>query len=278
MPFVTGKTSRLLVMRSSIFSDPPSFPHILLFTILVAVACSPTPASAPPVPPCDARGYCLANCSSSDSSLELDAIVPSPSRHIHRKYQPLVRCIVTPTQVLLDAHPSLVQSVGRAVDIMKRSAGVLSNDRFIVHLTLMYICCASRAIAQNILLPAFRSVTWQPLNISYSKAICNADGSIILLADDITQASLSALVQQFENAAAARGFVMQARATMEAFHTTIGTVNSSFPLQHALADINTEIPVWTPHAVRFDRFWLLSRQELQFWPPEEVVANAVSAQ
>ncbi len=164
------------------------------------------------------------------------------------------------------------------MDIMKRSAGVLSNDRFIVHLTLMYICCASRAIAQNILLPAFRSVSWQPLNISYSKVICNADGSIILLADDITQASLSALAQQFENAAAARGFVMQARATMEAFHTTIGKVNSSFPLQHALADINTEIPVWTPHAVRFDRFWLLSRDELQFWPPEEVVAIAASAQ
>jgi 2'-5' RNA ligase len=174
---------------------------------------------------------------------------------------------------LLDAHPALIESVGRAIDIMKRAPGVLSSDRFIVHLTLMYICCASRDIARSILLPAFRSVSWQPLNISYSKAVCNADGSIILLADASTQASLSALVEQFENAAAARGFIMQARVTMEAFHTTIGTVNRSYPMQQTLIDINTEIPVWTPHSVQFDRFWLLSRDELQFWPPEEVVAT-----
>ena len=177
----------------------------------------------------------------------------------------------------LDAHPALVDSVGRAVDVMKRYPGVRTDDRFIVHLTLMYICCASPEIAKSILLPAFRSVSWKPMNISYSRAICNADGSVILLADAVTQASLAALVTEFEKASAARGFVMQARATMEAFHTTIGTVNSSFPMQQALLDINTEIPSWTPHPAQFDRFWLLSRHVLEFWPPAEVVSHGSAA-
>ena len=182
-------------------------------------------------------------------------------------------CRVTRAQVLLDAHPALLQSVGRAVDIMKRYPGTLTNDRFIVHLTLMYICCASPAVAKGVLLPAFRSVRWRPPNISYAHAVCNADGSIILLADAATQRSLSTLVEQFEAAAAARGFVMQRRAGMEAFHTTIGTTTGSFPMQQALLDINSEISSWTPHPVQFDRFWLLSRHELQFWPPEYVLAS-----
>jgi hypothetical protein len=159
---------------------------------------------------------------------------------------------------------------------MQRYPGARSDDRFIIHLTLMYICCATPAVAKSILLPAFRSVVWAPMNISYSHAVCNVDGSVILLADDDTQSLLAALVVQFEHAAAARGFVMQARATMEAFHTTIGTSNGSYPMQRALADINTAIPAWTPHPVLFDRFWLLSRDELQFWPPEEVVARPPS--
>ncbi len=156
---------------------------------------------------------------------------------------------------------------------MQRYPGARSDDRFIVHLTLMYICCVTPDIAKSILLPAFRAVVWVPLNISYSHAVCNVDGSIILLADADTQSSLSALAVQFEQAAAARGFVMQARATMEVFHTTIGTTNSSYPMERALADINSEIPLWTPHPVLFDSFWLLSRHELRFWPPEEVVAQ-----
>jgi 2'-5' RNA ligase len=160
---------------------------------------------------------------------------------------------------------------------MKEYPGALTNDRFIVHLTLMYICCASPAIAKDILLPAFRSVAWASYNISYSSAVCNADGSIILRADEATQSSLAALVQKFESAAADRGFVMQARSTMEAFHTTIGTTNSTYPMQQALLHINNHIATWTPYPVEFDRFWLLSRHALEFWPPEEVVASPGAA-
>jgi hypothetical protein len=180
---------------------------------------------------------------------------------------------LTQAQVFLDAHPQLVRAVGHASRIMRRYPGVLTSDRFIVHLTLMYICCASPAVAKDILLPAFRSVIWSTTNISYSRAVCNADGSIILLADAATQSTLAALVTQFEDAAAARGFVMQRRSGMEVFHTTIGTTDSSFPMQQVLQQINTEIPFWTPQPVRFDKFWLLSRHQLQFWPPESVLAN-----
>ncbi len=53
-------------------------------------------------------------------------------------------------------------------------------------------------------------------------------------------------LQRFEAAIVAAGLPVVPRATMEGFHVTIGTTNSSFPMQAALAAINAAIPVWTP--------------------------------
>ena len=39
--------------------------------------------------------------------------------------------------------------------------------------------------------------------------------------------------------------VVVPRASMEGFHMTIGTTNSSFPMAQALTEINKDIPIWT---------------------------------
>jgi hypothetical protein len=63
------------------------------------------------------------------------------------------------------------------------------------------------------------------------QVVCNVDGSIILMADAPSQAALGALVQRFEAAIEAAGLPVVPRSTMEGFHLTIGTTNSSYPMQ-----------------------------------------------
>ena len=75
-----------------------------------------------------------------------------------------------------------------------------------------------------------------------------SDGSLILHADDASQAAIGAIVARFEAAIEATGIAVVPRATMEPFHMTVGTVDLSvFPMADALTAINAAVPrgTWT---------------------------------
>jgi len=183
-----------------------------------------TAAAAAGAPPsCSQRGYCPSNCTRAGAT-ETDGLA------------------------LLLADGALVASVGKAVALMRGFPGVTSDDALDVHTTFMYVCCVTDAEIRGAVLPALDSVVWDPVTVSYSHAVCNKDGSIILYADAATQAAMSALVARFEAAVAAQGVWIQPRASMENFHVTIGTTNASYPMDDALAAINAAIPegAWAP--------------------------------
>lgn len=148
---------------------------------------------------------------------------------------------------LLGAHKELQDNIDAAVAIAKRFPGLKTDDDLDIHTSWMYLCCLTldehiRAAA------ALGAVKWAPVNISYSQAICNVDGSLILMADEASQAALGAQVAVFEAALVAAGIpVLVPRAEMEGFHLTIGTANSTYPMAEALAAINAAVPpgTWT---------------------------------
>jgi hypothetical protein len=155
--------------------------------------------------------------------------------------------IETDGLALLVAHEELVANVGKAVKIARSFPGVQTDDALDVHITFEYICCVTLEEIVGKVFPALDAVEWAPINVSYSEAICNVDGSIILAVDDASQAALSAVVSRFEAAIKATGVPVVPRATMQGFHTTIGTTNATYPMAEALAAINAAIPrgSWT---------------------------------
>ena len=55
---------------------------------------------------------------------------------------------------------------------------------------------------------------------------------------------MGALVERLEAALTAVGVKIVPRSTMQNFHMTIGTTNSTYPMEEALEAINTAIPHW----------------------------------
>jgi hypothetical protein len=204
---------------------------LLLSLALLAASVSAAPAT------CDQRGYCPASCARAGAT-EADGLA------------------------LLDGHLELLANIGRAVDVMRSFPGVATDDRLDIHTTFQYICCVTVEELVTKVFPALDSVRWAPVNISYSRAVCNKDGSIILMADDASQAALGAVVARFEAAIEAAGVAVVPRATMEGFHMTIGTTNSSYPMEEALAAINAAVPegTWTAP------FALTNFAFLRAWP------------
>ena len=128
---------------------------------------------------------------------------------------------------------------------MRSFPGVSSDDALDPHTTFMYICCLTNAELQ-MAFDAMDAVPWMPVRVSYEQAICNIDGSIILLADSATQSSMGALVARLEAAIEAVGLPVIPRSTMQSFHVTIGTTNASYPMATALDAINSAITDWSP--------------------------------
>ena len=192
----------------------------MLVAVLAVLALLAAAAAAPAT--CDQRGYCPSNCTRAGAT-EADGLA------------------------LLDGHAELLASIGRAVDVMRSFPGVTSDDRLDIHTTFQYLCCVTVGELLAKVYPALDGVQWAPVNVSYSKAVCNKDGSIILMADDASQAALGALVARFEAAIAATGVAVVPRAAMEGFHMTIGTTSASYPMEEALAAINAAVPegTWT---------------------------------
>jgi len=160
----------------------PPLHGAVLALAMVAILAAP--------PSCDQRGYCPTNCTRPGAA-ESDGFA------------------------ILLAHLELLGNIGKAVDIMRSFPGVNSDDRLDIHTTFLYLCCVTQTELSSKVFPALDSVAWAPINISYSKAVCNKDGSIILMADDMSQAALGALVARFEAAIEAADVAVVPRASME---------------------------------------------------------------
>ena len=193
---------------------------LLLFSSLASLSLSCCAASAAPAQ-CDPRGYCPSTCSR-PGAVESDGFQ------------------------LLYGQSALWTSVRKAVDVMRRFPGVLTDDALDPHTTFQYLCCLTPAELTEKVFPAMDAVQWAPVRASYAKAVCNVDGSVILLADDATQAQMSAVVEKLEAAIEATGLPVIPRATMQSFHITLGTTNASFPMAEALAAINAAVTDWAP--------------------------------
>ena len=200
--------------RASAFPMPPRAYYC--FTALLAAALAAQAAQQ-----CDSHGYCPSNCSR-PGAVESDGFQ------------------------LLYGQAALWSSVGKAVEVMRRFPGVLTDDALDPHTTFQYLCCLTPAELTDKVFPAMDAVQWAPVRASYAKAVCNVDGSVILLADDATQAQMSAVVEQLEAAIVATGVPVVPRASMQSFHITLGTTNASFPMAEALAAINAAVTDWTP--------------------------------
>lgn len=116
--------------------------------------------------------------------------------------------------------------------------------------------------------PALDSVQWAPFNVSFSHAICNRDGSIILALDDASQATMGALVARFEAAIIAAGVAVFPRSKMQGFHMTIAATNSSYAMEGALEAINAAVPAGTWTAP-----FALSRFAFLLPVPHQIRAN-----
>jgi len=174
------------------------------------------------------------------------------------------RALFSPRHALsLDAAlpppPPSLGNIGRAVDIARSFPGVTSDDRLDIHVTFEYLCCVTLGELLAKVYPALDAVRWAPVNVSFSRAICNVDGSIILAADDASQAALGALVARFEAAIEAAGVAVFPRARMQGFHMTIATTDAAYAMDAALAAINAAVPegTWTaPFALKNFAFLL----------------------
>lgn len=191
----------------------------------------------------------------------------SPRRYCDTKHCTTPSAFENDGFSLLGAHTQLQKSVNVAVAIAQTFPGLRTNDDLDIHTSWMYLCCLTLEEHLRAAV-ALTSVKWAPVNISYSSAVCNVDGSLILMADAASQAALGAQVAAFEAALVAAGIpVAVPRAAMEGFHLTLGTANSSYDFEGALAAINRAVPpgTWTePFPLKNFAF---------FTPPYEVSAH-----
>ena len=147
---------------------------------------------------------------------------------------------------ILDFNLDLLLNVNKAVKIMRTYPGVYTSDGLYVHTTFQYLCCVTKDELKNKVFPALDSIKWEPISLEYEKVICNQDGSIILIANNHTQIAMGQLLKNFEAAIIKAGVpIVRPRAEQEIFHITIGTTNSTYPMDIALNDINKNIKVWS---------------------------------
>ena len=98
------------------------------FTALLAAALAAHAAQ------CDSRGYCPSNCTR-PGAVESDGFQ------------------------LLYGQAALWSSVGKAVEVMRRFPGVLTDDALDPHTTFQYLCCLTPAELTDKVFPAMDAVS-----------------------------------------------------------------------------------------------------------------------
>jgi len=139
--------------------------------------------------------------------------------------------------------------------------GVKSEDpELIMHMTLAYICCLTldQQLALEIYLTQFE---WETVNVTFSHVICNNDSidhlSFIVVVDELSQQKLGNFVLRIEKMLESYGVpIYRPRSEMEPFHSTLGVVRKSYPIDVVLNKINTNITVWNSVPIAIETFFV----------------------
>lgn len=149
---------------------------------------------------------------------------------------------------------------------MRRADGVMSQQGPIIkhqlngtvntlHMALSYHCCITKRQAAKIadVIDAF---PWEKhiFTVNFSAVTCALSGpgsktSLVLMADQESQARLGRVSEAFEDRLAAQGVHHIRHKDLQAFHITLGTLDGDlYPTQDALKAINSAVPPfsWTP--------------------------------
>jgi hypothetical protein len=136
-------------------------------------------------------------------------------------------------------------AMGAAQDDLKRTDGaaVTSLDNIVwgLHISLLYECCwtaAQTATALDVL----TAMQWTALDLSMAGVSCVVEPSeannvfVEVRVGDADQVRLMAFVRHAEALLVAAGLPVRPR--LQEFHSTIGTVNNSFPTDQWVAAYN----------------------------------------
>jgi hypothetical protein len=149
----------------------------------------------------------------------------------------------------------------QAVSILEKYGTVITDDNYILHISLQYLCCYSVVQYWDII-DVLEKVPWQPINLTFTSTVCASGGdgdlSILALVDQPTQQILANFVEQLEAAMTKAGIpVRKPRSKMEPFHSTVGVVPDSFPADQALKEVNQKIPIYNSKPMTISSFWMV---------------------
>jgi len=161
-----------------------------------------------------------------------------------------------------DGFTQFYDSATAAINIMCQYPGVITNDDWILHMTIDYLCCYS-VVTYGEIINIIAGVAWEPLNITFSNVICNYGGdgfsglnSIVVMLDDDSQARAQAFIERFEAAINASGIPIHLpRSEQEPFHSTLGVVEGSYPIEEVIAQINQQLPVFNQQPIEISSFF-----------------------
>lgn len=89
--------------------------------------------------------------------------------------------------------------------------------------------------------------------VYFSHVICNVDSadhvSLIVLVDKATQTALAQVVAQLELSLIKQGIELRPRSQQEPFHSTLGVVNNSYPVDQVVERINNEVTQWNSNPI-----------------------------
>jgi len=154
-----------------------------------------------------------------------------------------------------------VNNMKKAIQIIKKYPGVVSTDEDDLHSTLFYFCCY-HLVEYKVISDIFANYSWSPFEMKFDHAVCNSGGdsnstylSIIVTLEKSSEQKMQHLVKHMEHILEQEGIRIHVpRKHQEPFHSTLAVVDSSYPLDKVLKEINTQIPVFSPIPVTISCF------------------------
>jgi len=164
------------------------------------------------------------------------------------------------------------------MDIMNKHPGVITDDKWILHMTIQYLCCYSFPDYVRIV-EILASLKWKSFKIRFSKVICNyggglssKDNSIIVLLDKESQDNVANFVENIEKKISDYGIPIHVpRKNQEPFHSTLGVVSGSYPINEVIDEINEKYPVFNEELIDIHSFFLVFCHLGYFTPMEQIM-------
>eukprot|EP01116_Phalansterium_solitarium_P012685 TRINITY_DN29196_c0_g1_i1.p1 TRINITY_DN29196_c0_g1~~TRINITY_DN29196_c0_g1_i1.p1 ORF type:complete len:231 (-),score=40.25 TRINITY_DN29196_c0_g1_i1:54-746(-) len=153
-------------------------------------------------------------------------------------------------------------SLKKAVSILRKYPGVISDDADVRHMTVQYLCCYNVDDFARIV-DIVRHIAWTPFNLTFAEVVCNLDHpghndstvSFIVLADAASQLRMAAFVAGVEQTIVSHGIpIHRPRSAQEPFHSTIGRVRADYPVAQVLAELQQAFGVFNTQPMIVDSF------------------------